>query len=152
MEVQSLRLSVSDADLNHLAHKAFSWPEEIRDLRFAVVPEGLRVVGSYQQYIAIPFQMLWQVSVSEGKVTARIARVSAGFLSLGFIKGYLLKLIAAASSVVVSADTLVFDVDALLAHSGWPVRTNLTSIRCNYGSLILQGFEPGATKLNELSG
>jgi hypothetical protein len=143
MEIQLLKLNVTDADLNQLANKTFSWPDAIRNVRFAVVPEGIRVVGTYQGFIAIRFYLLWQVSVSEGKVIGRIERLKAGFLSLGFFKPYLLNLIAAAMGIAIRDEMLILDIDALLADKGWPVRGNLTSISFHYGSLVLESCERG---------
>ena len=140
MEIQLLKLSVSDADLNQLASRTFVWPDTIRDVGFAVTPEGVRVTGIYQRIIGIPFQMLWQLSISEGKLVARMERVRAGFINIGFIKEYLQNLIAAATNIVIHNGMLVSDVDAVLADKGWPVRLNFTSIRCTLGSLILESW------------
>ena len=142
MEIQLLKFSMSDADLNRLASRTFVWPDGIRDVNFAVTPEGVRIRGIYQGVIGIPFEMLWQLSVSEGKVVARIERVRAGFISVGFFKKYLLKLIAAATNIAIRDGMLVLDVDAIIADKGWPVRLNLTSIRCTLGSLILESRRP----------
>jgi hypothetical protein len=142
MEIQLLKLSVNDLDLNRLASQTLVWPDAIRNVHFAVVPEGVRVTGVYQQFIGISFQMLWQLSVSEGKVIGRIEQVRAGFLSVGFFKEYLLKLIAAATNIAIRDGMLVFDVDAILADKGWPVRLNLSSIRCTLGHLILESRTP----------
>jgi hypothetical protein len=142
MEIQLLKLGVSDADLNHLAYRTFVWPEAIRDVYFVVTPEGIRVTGIYQRIIGIPFQMLWQLSISEGKLVARMERLRAGFINIGLIKEYLQNLIAAATNIVILNGMLVFDVDALLADKGWPVRLNFTSIRCTLGSLILESRAP----------
>jgi len=72
-------------------------------------------------------------------VVARLEELKAGPLSLGFVKGYLLDAIAAATTVLeLRDDMLSFDVNALLQDKGWPVRTNLTSIRCDYGSLTVE--------------
>lgn len=141
MEIQFLKFRVSEADLNELANKTFSWPDVIRNVRFAVVPEGVRVIGTYQRLIAIPFQVLWQVSVAEGKVIGRIERLKVGFLTLGFFKPYLLNLIAAATGIAIRDEMLILDLDALLADRGWPIRVNLTSISFNYGSLVLESCE-----------
>ena len=54
MEIQLLELSVSDADLNQLASGIFVWPDVIRDVGFAVTPEGVRVTGIYQRYHWLP--------------------------------------------------------------------------------------------------
>jgi len=125
--------------LNELASQIFPRIERIRDLRISIVPEGIRVRGTYQQLFGIRFQTLWQVFVSQGKVVARLAELKAGSLSLNFLKTYLLDTIAAAATVLELRDeTLLFDVNALLQDKGWPVRTNLTSIRCDYGSLTVE--------------
>jgi hypothetical protein len=143
MEIQLLKLSVDDTDLNEMASQAFVWPDAIRDIHVAVRPEGIKVTGVYQQFVGIPFQMLWQISVSDGKLVSRIERVTAGFFNVGFIKNYLLKLIASATNSVIRDGMLVFDVDALVADKGWPVRLNFTSIRCTLGSLILESRARG---------
>jgi hypothetical protein len=125
--------------MNELASQIFPRIERIRDLRISIVPEGIRVRGTYQQLFGIRFQTLWQVFVSQGKVVARLAELKAGSLSLNFLKTYLLDTIAAAATVLEHRDeTLLFDVNALLQDKGWPVRTNLTSIRCDYGSLTVE--------------
>ena len=142
MEIQLLKLSVSDTDLNQLASRIVVWPDAIRDVGFAVTPEGVRVTGIYQRVIGMPFQMLWHLSISEGKVVARIERVRAGFISIGFIKKYLLNRITAATNIVNRNGMLVFDVDAFLADNGWPLRLNFSSIRCTLGNLILESRAP----------
>ena len=139
MEIRSLTFVATEADLNELASQIFPRIERIRDLRISIVPEGIRVRGTYQQLFGIRFQTLWQVFVSQGKVVARLAELKAGSLSLNFLKTYLLDTIAAAVTVLELRDeTLLFDVNALLQDKGWPVRTNLTSIRCDYGSLTVE--------------
>jgi len=142
MEIQLLKLSVNDMDLNRLASQTLVWPDAIRNVHFSVRPEGVRVTGVYQQFIGIPFQMLWHLTVSESKLVARIEAVRAGFISVGFFKEYLLKLIAAATNIAIRDGMLVFDVDAILADKGWPVRLNFTSIRCTSGSVILESRAP----------
>ena len=72
-------------------------------------------------------------------MVARPDELKAGPWSLGFVKGYLLDAIAAATTVLeLHDDTLSFDVNALLQDKGWPVRTNLTSIRRAYGNLTVE--------------
>ncbi len=72
-------------------------------------------------------------------MVARSTELKAGSLSLNFLKAYLLDTIAATATMLELRDeTLLFDVNALLQDKGWPVRTNLTSIRCDYGSLTVE--------------
>lgn len=139
MEIRSLVLVATEADLNELALKFFPRLDAIRDLRIAVVPDGIRVSGTFQKLISMHFQTLWQLSVTEGKVTARLGKVKAGVLSLGLAKPYLLDAIARATTVLELRDeTLFLNVDRLLEEKGWPIRTNLTSIHCDYGSLTVK--------------
>ena len=142
MEIQLLKLTMNDADLNHLASQCFVWPEAIRDVQFAVTQEGVWVRGTYRGYIGIPFQVLWELSVFEGKVIARIERVRAGFISIGLFKDNLLKIIAAATNIEIRNRMLVLDADTLLIDKGWPVRLNFFSIRCTPGTLIFESRAP----------
>jgi hypothetical protein len=139
VEIRSLTFVATEADLNELAAKMAPRLNAIRDLRLGIIPEGIRVSGTYQALFGFPFLTLWQVSVSEGKVVARLATLKAGPLSLGLVKGYLLDAIAEAATVLeLRDDALVFDVNALLQEKGWPVRTNLTAIRCDHGTLTIE--------------
>ena len=139
MEIRSLTLLVTEADLNELAAKIVPRLNAIRDLRLAIIPEGIRVSGTYQTLFRLPFLTLWKLSVSEGKVVARLTKLQAGPLSLGLVKGYLLDAIAGAASVLeLRDDALVFSVNTLLREKGWPVQTNFTAIRCDYGTLTIE--------------
>jgi hypothetical protein len=139
MEIRSLVFVATEADLNEQAAKLFARLDALRDLRIAVIPEGIRVTGTYQTLIEIPFQTLWYLSVLEGKVVARLAKLKAGPLSLGLVKRYVLDAIAAkASRLELRGDMLLFDVDSLLRDKGLPLRTNLTSVQCDYGSVMIE--------------
>jgi hypothetical protein len=139
VEIRSLTFVATEADLNELAAKIAPRLNAIRDLRLGIIPEGIRVSGTYQALFGFPFRTLWQVSVSEGKVVARLLTLKTGPLSLGLVKGYLLDAIAeAATALELRDDALVFDVNALLQEKGWPVRTNLTAIRCDQGTLTIE--------------
>lgn len=142
MEIRSLNLIVSEDDLNEWAVRILFRLGAVRELRLAVTPEGIRVSGTYQKLFGIRFLTLWQVSVSDGKVVAWVEKFRAGPLSLSFVKGYLLDAIAATTTAFqLRDDRLWFDVDALLQGRGWPIRTNLRSVRCDYGCLIVESGE-----------
>lgn len=139
MEIQALRLFASEADLNELACRIVPRSDIIHDLRISVVPAGIRISGTYQTVIRIPFETLWQISIDDGKIAARLDRLKAGPLSLGMIKSYLLDAIASETPALeIRGDTLLFDVDSIVQEKGLRLRTNLTSIRCDYGALIIE--------------
>jgi hypothetical protein len=42
----------------------------------------------------------------------------------------------------VEGETVLVDPDRIAARRGWPVRTNLTAVRCGDGSLVLEAGQP----------
>jgi hypothetical protein len=142
MEIRSLTLNVTEADLNEWVPRVLSGLESVHELRITITREGIRFSGIYQKLFGIRFLVLWHISVSEGKVFVRIETFRSGALSLKFLRGYLLDAIVDASPVIqLRGDALLFDVDAVLQDKGWPLRTKLTAIRCDYGSLLVESGE-----------
>jgi hypothetical protein len=138
MHIESLRWVATEGDLNELAARFLPQPEKISGVRIAVVPQGIRITGAYQAAIRIPFETLWEISVCEGKLAVRLRTLKTGILSLGLAHGYVLKAVAATARMLeLRGDMLLLDVDALLRERGLPLRTNLASVHCDYGSLIV---------------
>ena len=63
-------------------------------------------------------------------------------LGAGMIKGVLLGILSDAAEKIEGAqlegDTLTLDVDRILASRGYEVRTNLKTVRCQAGSLLIE--------------
>lgn len=139
MEIQSLRLLATEEDLNGLIAERVPRMKKIRDLRVKVLPEGISITGSYQTLIEISFEALWEVFIHEGKIAARLQRLKSGGLGMGLLKGYLLAAISSATNMIeIQGETLLFDLDVLLKERGIPLRTNLCSVRCSDGSLMIE--------------
>jgi hypothetical protein len=139
MEIQSLRLMVSEQDLNGLMVRLLPEMRKIRDLRLKLLRSGVSVSGIYQTFIGIPFETRWDLFVDEGKIAARLKSVKTAGLEMGLIKDYVMEAIASATNmVIVEGETVRFDVDLLLGKKGVPLRTNLTAVRCNEGSLLIE--------------
>jgi hypothetical protein len=139
MHIEALRLVATEGDLNELAYKFLPPHGKVRGLHVAIVPRGVRVTGTYQSAIALPFETLWEVLVCEGKLAARLLTLKTGFLSMGLAKSYVIGAIAAAARMVkLREDMLLVDVDALFRDRGLSLRTNLSSVRCDYGSLVIR--------------
>jgi hypothetical protein len=145
MEIQSLKLMVTENELNRLAAELLPKVERIRDLYVKVVPEGVAISGSYQSFIALRFETLWEVFVHEGKIGARLTTVKTAGLPMSLLRGYLTRVIASATTLIeVEGETLLFDLDLLLAAKGLPLRTNLTALRLSYGSLVIESGKAAA--------
>ncbi len=139
MEIQALRFVVTESDLNELTAGFVPQIRNIRDLRIAVLPEGIRVSGTYETAVRIPFETLWRLSVSEGKILVTLEKLKSGILSLALAKGYLLRAIAGTLHMLdFRDDKIILDVDLLLRNKGVPLRTNLKRVRCDYGSLTIE--------------
>jgi hypothetical protein len=139
VEIRSLSLVVSEHDLNYLLSKLFIPPARVQDLRISVIPGGLLVTGIYQTIFRIHFQSLWQIDVSGGRIAARLSSVKAVGLRLKFLKTYVLNAISSKTNLLELRDeTLLLDVDRVLAVAGAPLRTNLVTVRCHRGQLEIE--------------
>jgi hypothetical protein len=139
MHIEALRLVASENDLNELMCKFLPPLKKVRGLSIGIVPQGIRIAGTYDAAIAIPFDALWEVLVCEGKLAARLISLKTGFLSVGLVKSYIVGAIAGAAGIVEwREDMLLVDVDTLLRDAGLSLQTNLSSVRCDYGSLVIE--------------
>ena len=139
MQIKNLTLLASDADLNEIVSRFLPRQKKIDDVHLAIIPEGVRVTGTYHAAVGVPFAGLWSVFVHEGKLAARLASIKAGPFSLGLAKSSIVRAIAAAVPMLeLRGDLLLLDVDALICEKVLPLRTNLKSIACDYGTLVIE--------------
>jgi hypothetical protein len=155
MEIQALRLLVTERDLAELAARGPVAPRGVKDLRLRITPEGVLLTGVYPtSFLEVPFATLWQLGVRDGKLTATLTRLHTGpgphnvaldflgMLGAGSVRGLVMSGIARAvrhqDAVRVEGETVVVDADRLAARQGLPLRTHLTAVRCGPGSLVLE--------------
>jgi hypothetical protein len=149
LEIQSLRLLVTEQDLNDLTAGRLPLDEEVRQVRFRIAPEGIYVSGVYHMLVKVAFETLWEVEVSRGNLVVRLS----GFKALGIPVMLLRSMVMTALSqavdhldaVQVEGETVLVDVDRLLEGEGIPVRTNLTAVHCLAGQMVMEaaGIPPG---------
>jgi hypothetical protein len=155
MEIQALRLLLTEQDLHRFAVEGAGADEVIRDLRLTIVPDGVRVAGTYPtSFVDVPFATLWHLSVRGGQLLARLGRVQTGdgngdsafdvfsLIGPGAVRATLMTAIARAvrgeDGLRVEGETVLVDPDRLAARRGWPLRTNLVAVRCGQGSLVIE--------------
>jgi hypothetical protein len=147
VEIQALKLLVTDADLNDVVVNRLPEDPEIRKLRVQVAPEGVYVTGVYQMVFNVPFETLWELAVAGGKLTARLSGFKAMGLPVGMFKSMLMNVVREAVSPIdgieTEDDTLRLDVERLLAKEGFSVRANLTRVRCHAGHLVVEAATNG---------
>ena len=139
MEIVSLRLVLTEDDLNSLVSRFVTMPPKIRDLRARIIATELALAGVYDSFLPIHFETLWKVSFDNGKIAARLSAIKAVGVGLGFLKNYVLKAMSSNSTLFELKDeSLVFDLDRLLADMTVPIKTNLAAISFDSECLVLE--------------
>jgi hypothetical protein len=153
MEIQALRLLLTEQDLYRFAVDGAGAHEAVRDLRLRIVPEGIHIAGTYPTSLMdIPFATLWHLSVRDGVLLARLGRMDTGngdsaldvfsLISPGAVRATVMGAIARAlrgeDGLRVEGETVLVDLDRLAARRGLPLRTNLVAVRCGQGALIIE--------------
>lgn len=143
MEIQSLKLLVTDQDLNELAARHLPADQPVEELRLRVSPEGLHVSGEYPLFLRVSFETQWELGVRAGNVTARLRHFKALGLPVPVFKSVLFKILRDAVAKeewleFADDETIVVQVDRLLAREGVPLRTNLQRIRCQDQRLVVE--------------
>jgi hypothetical protein len=146
MEIVALRAHITEQDLNDLIRKHVRRIEPVEDLRVHLIPAGLVVEGVYPLFVSVKFEALWELNVLAGKLTARLADLRALGISATLFRPIVLKLVAdavrAKDWLQVDDDSVVIDVDRLLAEKGIPAQTNLRGVACGSGTLLLEAGAP----------
>lgn len=146
MEIQVLRLIVTEQDLHQLAGRELRNQSSVKDVKIQVTPEGVLVSGVYQLLVNISFDMVWHLSVRGGKLAAHLANLRFSGFGAAMFRGTLLDLLSEAVQqedwIQFDSDTLTIDADQLLAKRGLTARTNLSAVRCEQGHLVLEAAAP----------
>jgi hypothetical protein len=147
MDILALKMVIPEQMLNRLAVDAVPPSTGVRDLRVRLTAEGVYMHGIYQMLVGVPFELLWELSVRAGKIAAKLANVKVASLGAGLLKstllGQLAEQTARTEGLSFQDDTLLVDLDHMLASKGYPARTNLTLVRCSEGSLLIESHAQG---------
>ncbi|MCI0456362.1 MAG: hypothetical protein L0Z62_05220 [Gemmataceae bacterium] len=142
MDILALRATISEQALNDLAARHLPPDFPVEELRLQVSPEGLLIQGEYPLLVKVRFETLWELSVLEGKVLARLVSLRTLGLPMGPLKGVVMSVIASAAQketwLAVDGDAIMVDIEQLLAREGLKARLNLTAIRCEGGVLLVE--------------
>jgi hypothetical protein len=141
MEIQALRLLITEQDLNELIAKHLADDLPLENLELRLAPEGLSISGEYPLWVRVAFDTLWALEVQEGKLLAHLASLKAMGLPATVFKGTVLKAIEDAVQaqdwMAFENDCIIVDLDRLLAGQGIPLKTNLSAVQSQHGSLVI---------------
>lgn len=143
MEIHALKLSITEADLNQLAREQLPADAPVRKLHVSLESGVVRIAGDYAKLLfPVPFDTSWELAVQDRHVRVRLKDVRVIGLPAGIFRGTIMagfgRLAARESGIRLDNDTLVVDVDTFLKHRGVLLRTNLKSISCTPGLIVLE--------------
>jgi hypothetical protein len=143
MELQSLRLLVTDDDLKSLAAHHLPRDTPIEDLCLAFTAEGVRVTGTYPVLIMnVSFETIWSLLVIDGQAEARLTTLRVAGFPAGKFKGIILKMIRDElhdkPGVTMVDEGIRFDLEAVVRQEGVSLRANLKALHCEAGRLIVE--------------
>ncbi len=143
MEIQALRLVVTEADANQLLTEFAPKDLEARNLHVSFTPEGVRVTGDTPALLfAVSFETLWEIALAGGRVVARLAALKVAGVPAGKLRGVLLKVlrdaVAGKPGITVDGDVAHVDVNEVLRSHKLPLWVALTAVRCAQGSIAIE--------------
>jgi len=146
MEIQALKLLVTEQDLNELVKKHLPDDQPLENVRIRVAPEGVYVTGEYPLLFRVGFETLWELDSQGGKLLARLTGLKAMGLPATVFKSAVMKAIEEAVQkedwLGFEDDTVVVAVDQLLAEQGIQAKTNLSAVRCQTAALLIEAGGP----------
>src|SRR6185437_1258504 len=94
MEIHTLKLSVTEEELNALVRELPPGKNAVENLRVRLTPEGIVILGDYpSMFMKMAFETLWVVKGVGSVVEARLASIKVSGLPAKMLRGVLLKTI-----------------------------------------------------------
>jgi hypothetical protein len=142
MEIERLKVVLTEQDLNDLAAKHLPKDLGIEDLEIKIEPEGVRVKGVYQLFMPVSFELLWEPGVEFGKATARLAKFKTLGVPANVFKSLIMNVIADVAKkhewLRVDGDVVRVDGEGLLKKEGLTAQVRLRVLRCQAGRLVVE--------------
>jgi hypothetical protein len=143
MEIQSLKLFLTDADVVTLAQHALRDGDEIDELAVRLTPEGVRLSGQYPTgFFKVPFETLWQVRAAGPEIHVRLASVTVAGLPGGMLNGMLLKMARDAlegeAGVRVEDDVIIVHVSEAVRSRGIDLLVRFAAVRLSIGAAVIE--------------
>ena len=143
MHIQSLRLRVTDADLQTILAR---YPPEggaVENLRVRLTPEGVSVQGDYPALMMkVSFETIWEITAVGPGLAVRLAHVKVAGLPAGVLRGVLLRLVRDATAnepgVRVDGETVHVNLEQALQARGVPLRINFVAVHGGDGWLTVE--------------
>jgi hypothetical protein len=144
MEIQSLKVVVTDAALAGLLEKAIPKDQTIEGLQVRLTPEGVQLQGEYPTGFGfkVPFDTLWQLTPAGPVLQVQLVSVKVAGLPAGLLRGALLRMardsIEKHPGLLMQEEMILIDVPALAKHHGVELKMAFTAVRMSSGSAVIE--------------
>ncbi len=144
MELQLLRLLVTEAELANHFRQQLADQDELAGAELSLLSEGIQVKGEYPSGFGfkVPYETLWTLQVVGATIRATLTEVKVGGMPAGLIRGALLRMvrdaIASQPGFQVEDESIVCDVPVALCELGLEIKVAFTGIQTQPGVLLLE--------------
>jgi hypothetical protein len=143
MEIQALKLFLTEDEANELVAQVLPDSDPIEELRLRLTPDGVIVQGVYPAMMfKTSFETLWHLSPAGPELVARLVHVKMAGFPAGMLKGVLLRMVRDAVQaqpwVRVQDEVVRVHVEEAARAQGIPLRVRFTAVRCSVASLVLE--------------
>ncbi len=142
MEIQALRMLVTEQDLNDLIRRYQPSDTPVEDVRVRLSPEGIHITGQYPFFISVKFETIWEVGVENGLAAARLAKFKAMGVPGNIFKSAIMKVIEDAarreSWVRINGDQVLADLEVACAKYAVAAKLRLKAITVRAGELLVE--------------
>ncbi len=143
MEIHSLKLFVTDADIAPLVRRHLEDSETIEDLQVRLTPEGVAVTGKYPtSFFKVAFETVWQISAAGPEIHVTLGAMRVSGMPANFLRGVLLRMVRDRAEdeagVRVDDERVIINVTEVLAAQGTELRANFTAVTMSIGTAVIE--------------
>jgi hypothetical protein len=143
MEIQSLRMVLAEQDVNQLLNEHLPKEYAIENPRVRISTEGILFSGEYPTvFIKVPFETLWEMSVVNGLLLARLAAIKVSGVPASMFRSVLMDVIqeAVAREAGVHLEDEVIHINIVEAARARkvPLRMQLKTVQHRDGVLVIE--------------
>jgi hypothetical protein len=143
MQIHSLKLSLTEEEINSLVAEFPSRDSAVENLRVRLTSEGIVILGEYPTMLMkMAFETLWQVKALGSGVEVRLASIKVSGLPAKMLRGVLMKtirdLVAHEPGIRVDDEAIHIDLSRHTAIQRLRLRINLTGVQCSPNGLVIE--------------
>jgi hypothetical protein len=147
MEIQTLKLLITEAEANQLLQTHAPDTGSLENLAIRITPEGVVVQGEYPALMMrVAFETVWTLSVDGPEVVAKLASVRVAGFPAGILTGALMRMlrdaVAGSPGIRVQDDAVRVHAEELARQGDLTLSVRFSAVRCSVGVLVLEAGNP----------